>query len=607
MIPRVSRWLLPGQSLAFALVLAWPAPCRLWTEAIGTPGGDVAKHIWNLWWARAELQDGAPGMLTRLVNWPAGMRLYPIEPLHAVLAWLLPLPPVALSNVLALAQLFILGLCAGWLGSLVTGTRRGALATAALAQGSSFVAFTLHVGVGELREVWWIPLGLGCLVRAQHTLSPRWFLALAATMAAATLSCFYHGLFLATAVCLHALASLKADRRLLSGYLGAAALTVAVAAPVIHSFAASYGPAAADPHGGFFAWMQPPFAVETYPGSSLDLPDLVRSRATDRVGAERLVYAYTGGRYIGVVALALALAGVVAAPRRAWPWALMALCATVLAMGTVVWWYGTVLSLPIVLPMLWINRALAWVAEPLNFPVRFLAVTGMAVAVLGGLAVTRWRLAAWLVPVALVDVAWSDLVPWPRDTTALPFGTPVDAPPGAVADFSVMLEGNGRKPSFATAEGALLPSWITVDLRTRGIAAQINLNRPFQTVPIERQEMWALDGLLWTAALPLAERVLTETVTDDDLDGSIRLLRDRGFGSVALTHACDEALDPYLARTLDETIGPHLSGGCFDLWPLPSMPATPTHIAQWEREQAERVAALPPPILRAASRERSRP
>lgn len=588
--------LLLVQSIVLAIVLAWPAPARLAEAAIGTAGADVAKHVWNLWWARAELREGPPGLLTTLVNWPRGMPLYPIEPINQAIAAVVPLPPVLLSNLLALLHLVLVGLCAGWLGWFASGSRLGALVTAALFQGSSFVAFTLHAGVGELRQAWWIPLGLGCLLRARHTRETRWFVALGLTMAGATLACFYHGFFLAAAVLLHVVATMRWERRLLVGYASAGAITVAIVLPVVTTFADSYGPASA-PRPDLWTWLTSPFQVNTYAGAALDLPDLVRSRVGER-GADRLLHAYTGGRYIGAVAFALALAGLWAARRRAFPWVVVALGGIVLSMGTVFWWRNEIVALPFALPLLWINRLLAWVAEPINFPVRFLAIVAAAVAVLAGMAAARWRWAALLAPVALVDVVKHDLVPWPRDMTALPTDDG-DAPPGAVADLSPMIAGNGTLPSYGTREGAVLPSWIDPTLRARGIVAQIALDRPFQTVAVERQQMWALEGLLWTATLPLADALVTGILAPEEAAESTWLLRARGFGSVVLTHACGEAPDPTAAAVLDAALGPRRPGRCHTLWALPTTDDA-GRAETWAANQATRAQRLKPPRLRTA-------
>jgi hypothetical protein len=247
--------------------------------------------------------------------------------------------------------------------------------------------------------------------------------------------------------------------------------------------------------------------------------------------------------------------------------------------------------------MTWLNRALAWFAEPLNFPVRFVCIAMIALAVLGGAAVARWRWAGLLVPLALLDIATNDLVPWPRDTTALPLVADVEAPPGAVADLTVITLGRGRPPNFVTAEGALLPSWIDGTVRRRAIAAQMVLDRTFQTVPIERQEMWALDGLLWTAVLPLAVNAVVADQGNEDPRQTLWLLRERGFGSVVLTHACGGAPERVAAQLFDERIGPRRAGRCFALWPIPEVEATPAEAKAWTRAQALRVIALPAPRL----------
>jgi hypothetical protein len=591
MTPRL-RALLLVQSITLAALMAWPDTLAPMTAAIGADSGDIAKHLWNLWWARAEADSGAPGLLTTLVNWPQGMRLYPIEPLSALAAVLLPVSPVLLANGLALLNLTLTGLAAGWLGFLTTGTRRGAHATAALVECSSFMAFTLHVGVGELRQAWWIPLGLGCLLRAQRSGSLLWFAALGLCLALATISCFYHGFFLATALSLYALVTLR--RRHIPGYVLAVGLALLLTTPIVRTFADTFGEPEA--RVGLLTWMTQAFTLETFAGSSLDLAHTLLSRAGERATADPAAYAYTGGRYLGGAALLLALLG--ARDRRARPWIAIAAGATLLAMGNVIWFHGQIVTTPFTLPLMWLNRLLGWFAEPLNFPARFIADTCVALGVLGGLAVTRRRSFAWLVPIALLDIGANDLVPWPRATTTLPLTRDVEAPPGATADLSVMLEGHGRKPSFYTNEGALVASWITPALRVRAIAMQLSLRRPVQTVPIERQEMWALDGLIWTAALPLSEALVAQTVEDSNVLASLFLLHDRGFGSIALTHPCGERPEEQALRVLNEHLGAGTNAGCFTLWAVPDVPATEEQKAAWRRAQAARVSVIPLPTLR---------
>lgn len=576
----MSRRLLALQSLLLAVLVTWPAPLYLTTRAVGSIESDTPKHIWTLWWMREELLHGVSGLQTTLVNFPTGMPLYPIEPLHGVLALLLPIGPVALSNVLALLHVFLTGMCAGWLGWLCTNRQTGALVAGAFAQGCTFTAFTLHVGVGELREFWWLPLGMAVLLKAQATRAPRWFVALGGVLAGATLSCFYHGFFLATAVAIHALLTLRADRRLLLGYLGAAALSLAVVLPVARAFASSYAPEDARPHAGFVAWMRDRYEVETHPGSALELQELVTWREVPYSDATRQEYAYGGGRYFGVFAFALAALGAFAVPRRTYPWVAIAGVGFVLAMGTVVWWQGQLLEPRVVLPLTWLNRALAYVAEPLNFPVRFLALPSLAFAVLAAHAV-RWRWAIPLVPLAILDMAMNDPIPWPRDTMAVPSVAPLQAPEGAVADLTF-----ATRREFGSVPLANLydpPS------RARLIGAQLGLDRPFQLVPVERVERWGMGGYAWSAALPLAAALHGDPVSEDDLRASFGLLRHAGFGSFVVTHPCGQAPE----RTpLHTRIGPPEDGRCAFLWKVPDVHATVEELARWGSEQQLRVARV---------------
>ncbi len=598
----MTRWLLPLQSFVLALVLTWPAVLHVGTAAVGSPQGDGVKHLWNLWWMRQEVLQGTSGLTTTLVNFPVGMSLYPIEPLHGLLSLLLPLPPVALANVLALLHFTLLGVCGGWLGDLVSGARRGAHVTGALLQASSFAAFTLHVGVGELRQVWWIPLGLACLHKARTSLDPRWFLALAGSLAGATLSCFYHGFFLATAVSLHALATLRPAPRLLLGYALAAGLSLAIVVPVIRTFSESYAPDEQREVMPFSAWMTRRYEVDTYPAAALDPAELLLPRAN--LNADRQTLAYTGGRYLGIGAFLLACVGVVAAPRRALPWLVVAAGGLLLSLGTVLWWNGAIVSLGggrIVLPLATINRALAWAAEPMNFPARFISVTMVAIAVLGGLGASRWRAVLWLTPLALVDTTLGDLVPFPRETITLPDVVGLEsadagaAPllPGAIADLTVFT----RPAPPGGGEIGMSPlARIDPEGRTRAIAAQIALNRSFSTVPIERIDHWGPEGLFWTAALPLATALSGASASEEDLRASAWLLADAGFAGVLLTHSCHDGAPVAAGAILTQLLGAPRAGKCATVWPVSAVDAAADG-PRWKEEQARRATALAPPRM----------
>lgn len=575
------RFAVLAQSLALAVLLTWPTVAVLGTEAVGSAEGDGSKHVWTLWWMRQELWHGTPGLQTTWVNFPDGMDLYPIEPLNGLLTVLLPLPPVMLSNLLALLHFTLLGVCTAWLGGLVAKTRLGAHVAGALAQGSAFAAFTLHVGVGELREYWWIPLGLGCLVQARETGRWPWFLALAASLAGAVISCFYHGLFLATAVALYALATLRPSPRLLLGYALAAGLSVGIVYPVVTTFSSHYGGQSAP---------QPIFGPDgrlqtDYRGAAMQLHQLVTPRRAERATADRQTVTYTGGRYLGVVTLVLVALGAAAAPRKAGPWLGVAAGCTVLSLGTVPWNHDQVLTWngqPPILPLAWVNHGLRQVAEPINFPARFIAPGMIALAVVGALA-TRWRWTVALVPLALADVAYNELVPWPRLTFALPdmAGLAAGAGGGAVAD--VQLAANSDPES-----------------RTLDIAAQLELARPFQSVPIERQDKWAPSGNQWMQALPVM-RAFDETwhgravLPTEDVREDQFLLRDRGFDRVVLTHRSGSP-EAALRAVLEAAFGqPIAIAGHAHLYAVPMPTSTPEEQAAWLAAQAARVAALAPP------------
>jgi hypothetical protein len=551
------RVLLLLQSLALALLACWPVLTDPVGSAVGSPESDTIKHLWTLWWMRAQLLAGG-GLHTTMVNYPDGMTLFPIEPLNGLLAVLLPRDPVLTSNLLAVLHLTLTGVCAGWLGRLTSGTDRGALACAALFQGSAFVAFTLHVGVGELRQAWWLPLGLGCLVRAHQLRTPRWFLTLALVLAGAALACFYHGLFLATAVSVWALVTLRPSRKLLGGYAAAAALSLLIVLPVVSSFSSSFGKGPARQVMGARGEVLIDYRVE-----AAHLDDLVRWRSPDPDPAARQERAYGGGRYLGLVALLLAAAGLVAAPGRAYPWVVMAGTGTVLGLGSVLWLDGERVlrdGHALRLPLAWLNQALVEHAEPIHFPARFLALAALGVSVLGGLAL-RWRWLGWLVPVALIDIAMHDLAVWPRRVTTLPDMRGLD--PDALAALGV----TGPLADLALAAES------NEETRTLAVAAQIAAGLPTQGVPIERLDGWAPEGTAWLRTRPIhalgnLARPGVTVPSAEALAEDLAALRARGFAGVLITHR-EPNIDPRTRALLTPLCGEPLRALHATVWKLP--------------------------------------
>lgn len=267
-------------------------------------------------------------------------------------------------------------------------------------------------------------------------------------------------------------------------------------------------------------------------------------------------------------------------PRRALPWVAVAVTGIVFAMGTVLWWGDAIVQPRIVLPLAVLNHALAWLGEPLNFPVRFLALTTIATSILAALGTTRrWMLA--LVPLAMIDVNRNALAPWPRNMMVMADLSPVEAPEGAVADFTFALRDNADP----------LRSYDAAD-RFQLLGAQVWLDRPTQIMPVERVELWGTGGIRWTAALPLARLVLGDAVDEEGVRASTWLLRARGFRSVVVTHTCDAAPEGAFLQALTDALGAPRRGRCGVLWTLPEVEATPQETAAWTEAQTERLEAL---------------
>ncbi len=545
------------QSLLLALFACWPVLLQPGTAAVGSPESDTIKHLWTLWWMRAQLLAGG-GLHTTLVNFPDGMTLYPIEPLNGLLSLLLPNQPILVSNVLAVVHLTLSGVCAGWLGRLTSGTERGSLVCAALFEGSSFVAFTLHVGVGELREAWWLPLGMGCLVRVHQLRTVRWSLTLAAVLAGAALSCFYLGLFLATAASVWALVTLRPSWRLLGAYALAAALSLAVVLPVVSTFSSSFGTAPArevmGPRGE---------VLIDYRGEAAHLDDLVRWRSPDSGPAARQARAYSGGRYLGLMALFLAACGLAASPRRALPWVAVGGVGSLLALGSVLWLGDSKVLVgghALRLPLAWLNQALVDHAQPIHFPARFLALAALAVSVLSGLAL-RWRWLAWLVPFALADITLHDIAVWPRRLTTLPDMQGLT--PEALSDLGV----EGPLADLALAAES------NEETRTLAVAAQIAAGLPTQGVPIERLDAWAPAGSAWLRtrrihALGNLARPGVSVPTSPELSADLLALHERGFAGVLLTHR-EGRVDPRTDALLTALCGEPLRARHATVWKVP--------------------------------------
>ena len=187
------------------------------------------------------------------------------------------------------------------------------------------MAFFIHVGVGELNHLWWLPLGLGCLVKARRTLEWKWFLALSLSLIGAVISCFYLGFFLAMSTLLWSVFTIWAGREtpgLLFKYICAAGLALAIVLPVTQSFSTSYK-SGDIPQVGMWNYITKNYGqpVTDPPSARLEPRQLLQPK---REAERREEAAYGGGRYLGWLPLFLALGGIIRRPKDAIPWLLVA-------------------------------------------------------------------------------------------------------------------------------------------------------------------------------------------------------------------------------------------------------------------------------------------
>lgn len=574
-------------SVVLAVVLTWPVALRPGQAALGNVHADGMKHLWTLWWMQASVfEEGRVPFSTQLINHPTGMDLYPIEPLNGLFAVGMPfLSIVALSNVLVLLNLVLTGVAGAWLGRLLSRSRLGGLAAGTLLMGSSVMAFFVHVGVGELLHVWWLPLGLGCLVQARETVRWPWFVGLGACLVGAMLSGFYLGFFLALSVAIWALATLWAGRKtplLLLLYALTAGTSVGVVWPVTQQFAASYKSGDVPPVSlTEYLFEQHGQPVTDPVSARLDPLELVTPRRQP-IGREDL--AYGGGRYLGLLALGLAVAGVVREPRRGIPLLLVAVLGVTFALGT---WLvvggdevlvgGTRLRLP----LLWLNRLLGYLAEPLNFPIRFLAMTVTAVAALGALPFRRarrrqQRVLFGLAVLAVVDIQLNAQVRWPwdrfapRDASALEVLRAEEG--GAVLDLALIVRADHEN-------------------RWSALATQIAHGKASQAVPIERIEFFARDGHNFTTAFEVVKDLqpLYENYSDATLSGDYTrdwaLLEDAGFRWLLVTYRGGrERIPSVLVNEVTRVMGePVAEGPGLAAWRLPTVEASEAELEEWRR------------------------
>ncbi|MEC7985853.1 MAG: hypothetical protein VX278_11865 [Myxococcota bacterium] len=583
----VRRWLKNNRwrlyevlgAIAIAALLTWPMIAQPTTAALGSQDADGMKHLWTLWWMRASVWDyGDFPFSTDLINYPTGMDLYPIEPLNGFLALMVPwMNLIALSNFLAFFNITLTGIIGCWFGRVLSGSKWGGIAAGVLLECSSVMAFFVHVGVGELNHLWWLPLGLGCLIQARRTMDWKWFLYLSLCLIGAMLSCFYLGFFLAFSVLIWSILTIWASKetpKLLMYYVLAAVLSVSVVLPITRSFSNSYK-SGDIPNVSLESYLfqnhgQP---ITDPPSARLELQQLIEP---NRKPEDRKEAAYSGGRYIGFLSLILALVGLVRRPKEALPWLVVGSVGILFACGSYFTLNGVEVKsngIRLVMPSFWLNRILGYYAEPLNFPVRYLAMTSVALAAMASLAVKNWKWSL-VVPAAALEVIVLQMLAWPWQTFSPREASVLESLRGvddlALIDFALVARSD-------------------MENRYNSLSTQIVHGKRINGVPLERIEFFARDGYYFIGSLKLFRdlKPIYENrggMLGTDYRPDLAILQDAGFGWLLVSYRSGaEQMPSNVVQQLTNLCGkPFAQGRGLGVWRLPLVEYTPEELKLWK-------------------------
>jgi hypothetical protein len=593
---RLKRWWMAGLwFVTVTVVLTWPTVIQPGTAALGSPKADGMKHLWTLWWMRASVwREGSFPFNTTLVNFPKGMDLYPIEPLNGLVAIGAPfIDIILLSNLLVMVNLFATGMVGCWFGRLLTdGNRLAGLAAGTVLLTGSVTAFFVTVGVGELTHLWWLPLGLGLLIKALKTDSWKAWAWVAMSMVGAVLSCFYLGFFLGCAVgviCAYQLL-VSSDRFAQFKRMAfAAGLLLVIVLPIGRVFALSYAAPEFD---------RDPALVHIFAEKGQQVTDSLGSRldpaqlfAYGRVATTEHEQGYGGGRYLGAIVCLLALVGLIRRPREALPWLLVALMALWFSMGSYLTMGGEEIKLTasgsrVRLPMLWLNRLLELIAEPVNFPVRFLALVLMAQAALVALAVERsWgKWLTILVPLGAIEISAGQLISWPWPVLQIPQTWALERlaqhPGRAVLDVGLTLQADASNRALA-------------------LAGQMSHQHPTNTVPLERIEFFAREGYTLGRSMHLVDDINglyyheDPRGMQDDYREDLTMLKEQGFDILLIStkdgrRNIPERAFQALRQLCGEPIADGPGGVAWEIRPVQPAP-TPRELEVWRQNLAQRI------------------
>jgi hypothetical protein len=415
-----------------AAALTWPLVLQFGTRYPAAPGEgtqDLWQNLWNLWWVGEALRRGVYPFSTDMLFYPRGGSLlfHPLNLTSGVIAF----PFAGIFGItVAYNLLVLLGFALSGLAIFLLARRHGCGAGAAVAGGIVYTAAEFHVHqltLGHLEQVsiQWLPLyalALDRMLRPERALIRRDELLriglTALALLAVLFTSLYHALYAALLTMVWVMifyvtpsgAMGRSDgahtrwRPLLSLLL-MTALALAVAGPALLL------PMAQEQRDANYMLRTIDDAARGAidPAGSLLPPPSHPLRALVALPTPR-----APGAFLGYVALTLAAVGMIARPRAAGRWMLLAALAWLLSLGPALPFYQALYALPPI--------------QAARYPSHFtlLALLGLSVAAaIGADAVARRAGAqrATFVGSALALLALFELHP-----RGIPLQPPIDSP-----------------------------------------------------------------------------------------------------------------------------------------------------------------------------------